>query len=104
MITVLVHYRVKPEHEQELKRLCHESGERQSKYPGFLSRQVWVSMDDPLRITTVTSWRSNADRDAWWNDPKRTANKRDESYLYTRPDEAEWWEVLEGQTFLGPTG
>ena len=101
MITVLIHYWVKPEHKEELKRLCRESGERQSKYPGFISRQTWVSMDDPLRITTITTWRSKEERDAWWNNPQRLANKQDESYLYTRPDEKEWWEVLEGQTILG---
>ena len=103
MITILSHHWVKPEHKEELGRLCREYGEDQSKYQGFVFRQVWAAVDNPLKISTVTSWRSKADRDAWWNSPKRYGYDRDESYLYTRPNEAEWWEVLEGQTFPGPT-
>ena len=104
MITVLIHHWVKPEDKETLKRLCRESGDEQSKWRGFLSRHVWEAMDDPLKITTVTTWRSKADRDAWWDDANRRGPNPDEERIYTRPNEDEWWEVLEGQTIPGPTG
>ena len=103
MITVLIHHWVKPEHKELLNRLCLESGDDQSKWPGFVNRHVWAAMDNPLKITTVTTWRSKAHRDAWWKDALSKGPNPEEANIYTRPNEDEWWDVLEGQTITGST-
>lgn len=99
MDVVFVHHWVQPEHLKLLKRLCRESGEDQAKYPGFVSRRVVISHDDPYKVTTITTWRSRADRDAWWNNPKRHGyGDTAHADIYRRPTQDEWWTVLDDQS------
>ncbi len=52
-------FRVKPEFVEEFIRIDHEVWTLAlSKYPGFVSKEIWVNDDNKGEITTVLYWES----------------------------------------------
>ncbi len=41
------------------------------KQEGFVSRQILVSQNDPLKITTATTWETRGQLDTWAKNPDR---------------------------------
>jgi quinol monooxygenase YgiN len=60
MALVIVHgsVDVKPEHWEELMRLCLEHVERSRQEPGCISHAVHVDAEDPNRLVFFEEWES----------------------------------------------
>ena len=41
------------------------------KQGGFISRDILIAVEDPMKITTVTSWETREQLDAWASNPDR---------------------------------
>ena len=89
MIGVLTHHWAKPELVDEARELLDRNGLAQSKAPGFINRQTFISLSDETKITTLVTWESNEIYDAWRASPERSAVMGGASDLWSRPTESE---------------
>ena len=94
MIAVLTHHWAKADTIDEAKKLLDRNGEAQSKAPGFLSRQTFVSLTEPAKITTLVVWSTNAIYDAWRASPQRAAAMSGADRLWAKPPESERFQVV----------
>ena len=67
MITSVNDHWAFPDKIEEVKALCAEWGRAAKKDagPGLIFRQVIQSKEDPLKITSITTWRSHEDSARW---------------------------------------
>lgn len=93
MIGVLTHHWAQPETFAAARQLLDRNGEAQSHAPGFVSRQTLVSRSDPLKITTLVVWETNAIYDAWRASPQRTVAMAGAEALWSKPPESERFDV-----------
>ena len=50
---------------------------------GFISRDIFVSVEDPMKITTVTSWETKSQLEAWAKNPERPKRDKDAAPLFS---------------------
>lgn len=93
MIGVLTQHWAKTENMPEARELLDGNGLAQSKFPGFESRVTLYSLADPVKITTLVSWRSNEAYDAWRASPQRAAAMAGAGALWAKPPESERFQV-----------
>lgn len=94
MIGALTHHWAKADRFAEARQLLDRNGEAQSKAPGFISRQTLVSLSDPLKITTIVVWETNAIYDAWRASPERAVAMAGADALWSKHPESERFEVV----------
>ena len=68
--------------------------EAQSKAPGFVSRQTFIALADPAKITTLVVWTSNDIYDAWRASPQRAAAMSGADRLWAKHPESERFQVV----------
>ncbi len=93
MIGVLTHHWAKADRVSEAKALLNRNGEAQSRAPGFGSRQTFVSLSDPTKISTIVTWDSNDIYDAWRASPERSVAMAGADELWSQPPESERFEM-----------
>lgn len=93
MIGVLTHHWAQPATFEAARQLLDRNGEAQSQAPGFVSRQTLVSLSDPLKITTLVVWETNAIYDAWRASPQRAVAMAGAEALWAKPPESERFDV-----------
>jgi len=94
MFVVIVDHEVVPERLQEAETTIMENGRRMRTSPGFVSRQTLRSRGNPLKITTVTCWQREEDREAWSQTLKRLLAGRDISSFWSKTPEAEVFDII----------
>lgn len=92
MITVIVNHYVLQERFQQADARVKESGRVMRSYPGFVSRQTLYAQQDPMQITTVTTWRSLEDYQRW-DDRNRPQPSPGAPTRWSRPVEKVVFEV-----------
>lgn len=97
MIGVLTHHWAKPELVDEARELLDRNGVAQSKAPGFINRQTFISLNDETKITTMVTWESNEIYEDWRASPARAAVMGGASDLWSRPTESERFTMV-GET------
>ena len=95
MIGVLTHHWAQPETFEAARQLLDRNGEAQSHAPGFVSRQTLLSLSDPLKITTIVVWETNAIYDAWRASPQRAVAMAGADALWSKPPESERFNVAD---------
>ena len=93
MIGVLTHHWAKADRVSEAKALLDRNGEAQSRAPGFGSRQTFISLSDPTKISTMVTWDSNDIYDAWRASPERSVAMAGADELWSQPPESERFEM-----------
>ena len=93
MIGVLTHHWAKADRVSEAKALLNRNGEAQSRAPGFGSRQTFVSLSDPTKISTMVTWDSNDIYDTWRASPERSVTMAGADELWSQPPESERFEM-----------
>ena len=93
MIGVLTHHWAKADRVSDAKALLNRNGEAQSRAPGFGSRQTFVSLSDPTKISTMVTWDSNDIYDAWRASPERSVAMAGADELWSQPPESERFEM-----------
>ena len=93
MIGVLTHHWAKSDRVSEAKALLDRNGEAQSRAPGFGSRQTFISLSDPTKISTMVTWDSNEIYDAWRASPERSVAMAGADELWSQPPESERFAV-----------
>ena len=88
---------IKPEKRADAIAFLEYNGNIQSKFPGFISRQILYSLSDPNKITTLTIWGSNQILDAWRASSQRTAamDKGGAHDLWAKTPESERFDVAD---------
>lgn len=88
MITVLVLHVIAAENREQAEALIVRNTTDAKKAPGFVSRRILYSVDEPLVCYSVTSWRTQADFDAFRTRPERPATETEgeERRIYERTD------------------
>ena len=94
MIGVLTHHWANKEQVNQARELLDRNGLAQSKAPGFISRQTFISLADETKITTLVTWENNEIYDAWRASPERAAVMSGARVLWSRPTESERFEVV----------
>ena len=89
MIGVLTHHWAKPELVDEARELLDRNGLAQSRAPGFINRQTFISLSDETKITTLVTWESNEIYEDWRASPERAAVMGGASDLWSRSTESE---------------
>ena len=89
MIAVLTHHWAKKEMLEDTKLLLDRNGLAQSKTPGFVARQTLYSQLEHNKITTLVSWKSNEQYDAWKASDERVVAMEGAESLWARPPESE---------------
>ena len=92
MLTVIAHHFILPGKMDEAKKRIVTFGQEMRSARGFISRQTVVSQKDPPRVTSVTTWRTKEEYEAY-NTPERQAARRALPPLYVKV-ESETFEVL----------
>jgi heme-degrading monooxygenase HmoA len=94
MITVLVLHVIAAENREHAEALILRNTTDAKKARGFVSRRILYSVDDPLVCYSVTSWRTQADFDAFRTRRGRPAveTEGEERRIYERTDAG--WRLL----------
>ena len=71
MIGVLTHHWARNDKVNEARHLLDSNGEAQSRAPGFVSRETFLSLLDPTKITTMVKWESEEIYKLWKESPER---------------------------------
>jgi len=71
MITIVVLHVIAEENRDLALGLISRNTEKAKQFPGFISRRILHSLDDPCCCYSVTSWRTQADIDRFRNRPDR---------------------------------
>ncbi len=95
MIAPIAYHWVKPDRRGVGLRKIIEAGQGQRSQPGLVDRQVWVSSDDPLKVTSLSIWRSQTDIDAWRQHPDYQKGRQGLEENWSRPTEHEYYEVVD---------
>jgi heme-degrading monooxygenase HmoA len=96
MIAILTHHWVKEDKLAEAKVMMDRNAAAQKNAPGFGSRQTLYSQSEPTKVTTLGTWDSNEDYDAWRASPARAAASGSGSEeLWARPNESERFHVAD---------
>jgi len=93
MILVLTHHWAKPDKVADARGLLDGNGLAQSRFGGFVSRQTLLSVTDRTKITTLVTWRSNEDYDAWRASPERATAMSGADELWAQAPESERFNV-----------
>ena len=93
MITVIVHHYVLREHLEQAESNIKGNGKAMRDFKGFVSRQTLHAQEDPLQITTVTTWNSVGEFQAWGNRPGRSQPQPDAPTMWSAPIESKTFEV-----------
>lgn len=89
MIGVLTHHWAKADKIDEARQLLDRNGLAQSKAPGFVSRQTFIALGDPAKISTLVVWTTNDIYDAWRASPERAAAMKGADLLWAKHPESE---------------
>jgi heme-degrading monooxygenase HmoA len=93
MITVIVHHYVLQEQLELAESNIKNNGKLMRDFAGFLSRQTLHAQENPLQITTITTWNSAEELQAWDNRPGRPQPQPDAPTLWSAPIERTAFEV-----------
>ncbi len=52
------------------------------KQEGFISRDILIAVDDPMKITTVTSWQTKEQLETWAKNPDRPKRPQGSAPLF----------------------
>jgi len=63
-------------------------------FPGFITRHTGYSQKDPLKLSTVTLWRTRENYEAWRNSPERQQLAGSGPAPWSSPPEAEVFDVV----------
>jgi quinol monooxygenase YgiN len=69
MIALIVHMTVKPDTEEDCKRLCRDMAEETRKEPGCLQYIVHQSMENPLNFSIYEQYSDLESLQAHWKSP-----------------------------------
>jgi heme-degrading monooxygenase HmoA len=94
MIGVLTHHWAKADKIDEARKLLDLNGTAQSKASGFVSRQTFIALADPAKISTLVVWTSNDIYDAWRASPERAAAMRGAEQLWAKHPESERFQMV----------
>ena len=94
MIGVLTHHWAKPDLIENARQLLDRNGEAQSRAPGFVSRQTFIALTDPAKITTLVMWTTNDIYDAWRASPERKVAMEGADRLWSRHPESERFSLV----------
>lgn len=95
MVGVLTHHWAHAEKVAEARALLDRNGMAQSKAPGFVSRQTFISRSDATKISTLVVWTTNDIYDAWRASPERTVAMHGAEALWAKPPESERFDMVE---------
>ena len=93
MITVVVHHYVLREQLERAESAIKGNGKAMRDFQGFVSRQTLIAQEDTLQITTITTWNSVGDFQAWGNRPGRPQPQPDAPTMWSAPIESTIFEV-----------
>ena len=93
MITVIVHHYVLREQLERAESAIKGNGKAMRDFKGFVSRQTLYGKEDPLQITTVTTWNSADELEAWDNRPDRPQPQPDAPTMWSAPIERGMFDV-----------
>ena len=93
MITRISQHWVLPDKLEESIKVFAEWGQAARSAPGWVQRQVIQSVDDPLEITTLTTFRSREDFKKWLATPERDRVAAPRG-LWSKPAIERYHEVL----------
>lgn len=71
MITMITLHYLSKENRKEAMELLKRNTELAEKAKGLISRQVFISENDPLKGYSVTSWETREDMEAFRRNPDR---------------------------------
>jgi heme-degrading monooxygenase HmoA len=95
VIAHVAYHWVKAERREAGLQRIIDTGQGQRSQPGLVTRQVFVSTDDPLKVTSLSVWRSQADIDAWRQHPDYAKGRDGLAENWSRPTEHEFYEVVD---------
>jgi heme-degrading monooxygenase HmoA len=76
MFIVIVHHWCKPGMTERARRRLDGNGEEMARRPGFLWRHRIEAAKEPLKVSTVTAWSSEATYKAWMDYKKALDRKK----------------------------
>ena len=94
MIGVLTHHWAKGDKVSQARTLLDGNGIAQSNASGFVTRQTFISLTDPNKITTMVIWQSNEVYDAWRSSPARAAAMHGADKLWAKLPDSERFELM----------
>ena len=77
MVTLIADHWLKAENAERGGDIFSKNTERLKSGKGFVSRLVIRSLEDPTKITTVTTWETREDYDAFMKELEEGRRKRD---------------------------
>src|SRR5512139_2673058 len=71
MITMITLHMLSKENREQAMEIFKKNTELAQKAKGFVSRQVFVSVNDPLKGYSITTWKTREDLEAFRVSPER---------------------------------
>ena len=71
MIKVFIKRRIKDGKKEDYNNALNEVKPELKEYPGFVSGEVMVALDDPMSILVLATWHSKQDWVSWLESPAR---------------------------------
>jgi heme-degrading monooxygenase HmoA len=96
VIAHVAYHWIKAERREAGLRKIIETGQGQRSQPGLVSRQVFVSIDDPLKVTSISVWQNQAAIDAWRRHPDYAIGRDGLAENWSRSTEHEYYDVVDG--------
>jgi heme-degrading monooxygenase HmoA len=87
MIRVLIERRLAEGVEEDLQRAMREMRREAIHVPGYLSGETLRSISDPNRYVIISSWRSQADWEAWSRSETRRRIEEHIAPLLAEPEQ-----------------
>ncbi len=71
MFTQISVHQCYPAQKDTAMEIFRKNSELARTAPGYVSRYVLVALDDPMKVTTATTWKTKEDLEAWRTNPAR---------------------------------
>lgn len=103
MMTVITQVSLKPGSEQDWDQAMRERLTAAENQGGCVAAQLLKPVDGRNRRVIVGTWESRADWEAWHDDPAFQDTREQLEGLQEKPDEMQWFEVVD-EALLAPHG
>lgn len=103
MMTVITHVSLKPGSEPDWDQAMRERLSAAQAQGGCVSAQLLMPLDGMSLRVIVGTWSTRADWEAWHNDPAFQETRERMEGLREKPDDMQWFEVLD-EALCAPQG
>ncbi|MDC0035555.1 antibiotic biosynthesis monooxygenase [Chloroflexi bacterium] len=93
MIGVLTHHWARENQVEKARQLLDGNGAAQSTAPGFINRTTLLSKKDPMQISSLVIWESDAIYDEWKESPERAKAMKNADSMWSQPPESERFNI-----------